>query len=373
MYANDEAPGELENRTDITQSAQTFVGRVRYDLYSESYIGAIMTNRELADSHNRVGGVDSNFRLGDTHSVGLSAIGSRDLDLDSVETSGYLVNAGFRRDGRNLSYSLFQYALSPDFQTDVGFVRRTDQRASIGYVAYDWWPEHWLVSWGPRFNYLRGYNFDRVLEDENSSASLNFSFANNTRIEAEVGRDMERFGGINFFKTHYGYDGVISTRLFAVGVGRSGGDQIFFDETHPYLGYETGWDTFLSLRVVPRWRSRVFFDTNRFVDVRNDDDLVFDVKILRTLNTYQFTDRLLFRNIAEYNSFDRKINLNVLFTYRVNAGTVFYIGYDDRYQQADRIERDTNGDGLDDRFFFSTDLRRTNRAIFTKLQYLFRY
>ena len=79
------------------------------------------------------------------------------------------------------------------------------------------------------------------------------------------------------------------------------------------------------------------------------------------------------RNIAEYNSFDRKINLNVLFTYRVNAGTVFYIGYDDRYQQADRIERDTNGDGLDDRFFFSTDLRRTNPAIFTKLQYLFRY
>ena len=98
---------------------------------------------------------------------------------------------------------------------------------------------------------------------------------------------------------------------------------------------------------------------------------MFDVKILRTLNTYQFTDRLLFRNIAEYNSFDRKINLNVLFTYRVNAGTVFYIG-DDRYQQADRIERDTNGDGLDDRFFFSTDLS-TNPAIFTKLQYLFRY
>ena len=113
--------------------------------------------------------------------------------------------------------------------------------------------------------------------------------------------------------------------------------RIFFDDVSPYLGYETGWDTFLSLRVLPRWRSRIFFDTNRFVDVRNtNDDLVFDVKILRTLNTYQFTDRLLFRNIMEYNSFDRRLNLNVLFTYRVNAGTVFYVGYDDRYQQADR-------------------------------------
>lgn len=373
MYADDEAPGELEDRPEITQSAQMFVGRARYDLYSESYVGAIMTNRQLAGSHNRVGGIDSNFRLGDTHSVGFSAIRSRDRDLDGMETSGYLINAGLRRNARNLTYALLQYALSPDFQTDVGFVRRTDQQASIGYVAYDWWPEHWLVSWGPRFTYFRGYNFDRVLEDENGSAGLTFSFANNIRVRTGASRDMERFGGINFFKTNYEYDGVISTRLFAVGVGRSGGDQIFFDKANPYLGYETGWDTFLSLRVAPRWRSRIYFDTNRFVDVRHNDDPVFHVKIMRTLNTYQFTERLLFRNIMEYNSFDRKINLNVLFTYRVNAGTVFYAGYDDRYQQADRIGRDINGDGLDDRFFFSTDLKRTNRAIFTKLQYLFRY
>ena len=52
---------------------------------------------------------------------------------------------------------------------------------------------------------------------------------------------------------------------------------------------------------------------------------------------------------------------------------MFYIEDDDRYQQADQIERDTNGDGIDDRFFFTTDVKRTNRAVFTKLQYLFRY
>ena len=69
----------------------------------------------------------------------------------------------------------------------------------------------------------------------------------------------------------------------------------------------------------------------------------------------------------------RPLDLSFLFTYRVDAGTVFYIEYDDRYQQADQIERDTNGDGIDDRFFFTTDVKRTNRAVFTKLQYLFRY
>ena len=46
------------------------------------------------------------------------------------------------------------------------------------------------------------------------------------------------------------------------------------------------------------------------------------------MTTYQLTDRLLVRNISEYNMFDRTFGLNLLLTYRVNAGTVFYIGYD---------------------------------------------
>ncbi len=112
---------------------------------------------------------------------------------------------------------------------------------------------------------------------------------------------------------------------------------------------------------------------SRFVDSRNNDAQIFNVKIIRALNSYQFTERFLIRNISEYNNFDRRLNLNFLLTYRINAGTVFYVGYDDRYQQADRIERDTNGNGIDDRLFFSTNFRRTNRAVFTKLQYLFRH
>lgn len=79
------------------------------------------------------------------------------------------------------------------------------------------------------------------------------------------------------------------------------------------------------------------------------------------------------RNITEYNTFNKDLDFNILFTYRVNAGTVFYFGYDDHYRQADQLEGDLDGDGFDDRLFFTTDLRRTNRAIFTKLRYLFRY
>ncbi len=316
-------------------------------------------------------GVDSNFRVGNTHSFGVRAVATRDRDLDGLETSGYLFDASVRKTGRNLSYILAHYALSPDFETDVGFVRRTDQQATFAMAAYQWWPEHWIINWGPTFNYMRGYNFDRVLEDEQASAGVTLSFTNNIRFNTRINRDMERFGGVNFFKTRYRFNTVVSAdRRYAFGVGGDGGDQIFYDDTSPYLGRDRGWNAFLSLRAFPRWRSRFTLDTNRFVDVR-DQNTVFDVNIIRGVTTYQFTDRLLFRNITEYNSLDQDVSLNFLFTYRVNAGTVFYIGYDERYQQADLIEHD-DGDPVNNRFFQSTDLTRTNRAVFLKFQYLFR-
>ena len=88
------------------------------------------------------------------------------------------------------------------------------------------------------------------------------------------------------------------------------------------------------------------------------------MKIARVLATYQFTNRLLVRNITERNTFDKTFGQNVLFTYRVNAGTVFFLGYDDRYRAGDRISP---------AIFPGPEYRRTNRAIFTKLQYLLRY
>ena len=76
----------------------------------------------------------------------------------------------------------------------------------------------------------------------------------------------------------------------------------------------------------------------------------------------------------EYNTFSRKLGANVLFTYRVNSGTVFFVGYDDRYQQGDLIlDTDNNLAHHQNQRFFTTDLLRTNRAFFTKISYLFRY
>ena len=170
------------------QSAQTFVGRVRYDLYPESFIGAIVTDREFLDGYSRLVGMDSNFRLGATHQFGFRALGTDRRDpVDSLRTEGYAVDAGFRKRGRNLSYSLDGFALSPEFMTDVGFVRRTDQREVRGRVEYEWWPQSWVISWGPELRYSRNYNFDQVLEDENFRAGVSANFAKKHPVQRRHG------------------------------------------------------------------------------------------------------------------------------------------------------------------------------------------
>ena len=248
----------------------------------------------------------------------------------------------------------------------MGFVRRTDQRRANGNISYRWWPQTWLISWGPSARYGRSYAFDGVLEDEDRQIGVDFSFTNNLAFNTEVSRDMERFGGIDFDKTRYRLFGRMNTsRLFGFAVGYNLGDQIFYDSENPYLGRHHGIFSNINLRPIPRLRSEIGINTSHFTDTRNDaNEVVFDVKIFRALTTYQFTDRFLLRNITEYNTFDKTLGLNFLVTYRVNSGTVFYIGYDDRYQQ---------GDLIDDEFFPTTGLQRTNRAFFMKLQYLFRY
>ena len=367
VTANDQAPGKVDSRSDpaFGKSAQVFLGRARYDLYSESHIGLLATNREFLDSHNRVGAVDGSFRIGSNHQFGIFAAGSRDHDRDGVERNGTLLQANVTKQGRNLSYFVAHWEISPDFLNDQGFTRRVDDKTYTGRVDYRWWPAGRIVNWGPRISYRRTYDYGGVLQDEQMGANVSVRFARNIDVNAGYTRDMERFGGVDFWKSRLTFGGNVRTsRRLSFGGNFGTGDQVRFVD-NPFLGSGTEFDLNVTLRPFSRLQSEITLDTSRLVDPRADADVeVFDVKIWRALTTYQFTERLLLRNIMEHNTFDRKLLTNLLVTYRVSAGTVFFAGYDARFDQARLIN-----EGL----FLTRRLLRTNHTVFTKLQYLFRF
>jgi len=369
LAADDEAPGNLDDRTDPAygQSAQVFIGRARYDLYAQSHLGATVTDREFMDGYSRAVGVDGQFRLGQAARFNLMAFQTMNRDLDGHETSGTSWGTFFQRNGRTWRVASFMGSDDPDAATDLGFIRRTNSIRSFSNASYRWWPEGWVINWGPRIRYQRLYDHESILEDETIDTGVDFTFARSISAGAGVQRQLERFAGINYWKTRFTSTANVATsRRISLGGNVSWGDQIFFDKVDPFLGRGTEVGLEVFLRPVARLQSQINIDTSRLMDLRTGDVEVFDIKLFRAFTTYQFTERLLLRNITEFNTFQNTVGVNLLATYRLNAGTVFFLGYDDRYRQQELFEE------MGDELLLRRDLQRTNRAIFTKLQYLFR-
>jgi hypothetical protein len=364
LVADDEAPGNVDEigSSVFGKRATNILGRLKYDVYRNSHVGFIFTDREFLDSYSRMVGADTSLRLGQTHNFGFRVFAADQVDLNGVRKRGWSPTAAIMKTGRNLRYSFISNSLSPDFANQLSFVQRTDQISHMSNVSYRWWPESWILNWGPGFRYNRLHDFDWVLQNVDAGPNVNFAFANNITLDVSVNRDMERYRDIEFHKTRYSISGSVNTNRRILLSGNFGnGDQIRFI-ADPYLGRLVDYGATVTLRPSSRLQSVIKLDGNRFTDPRTDT-LAFDIKILRIQTTYQFTDRLLVRNIMERNTFDETLFANVLVTYRVNSGTVFYVGYDDRYQ---------GGTAIDAVRYQDDGLRRTNRTFFTKLQYLYR-
>ena len=364
LVANDEAPGNRgAGEVGFGKTAQFVIGRARYDLYSESYVGAIVTDREFLDAYSRVAGVDGRFRIGQTHSARFEAVTSANRYEDGTETTGPMFDMDVQRDSRHLDYSVEYQQIDPGFDTATGFVRRVDVRRLEADVGYDWWPESWLITWGPEFSYMRNVDHAGVLQDEDTEIDVRFRFSNNVFFRIDGSREMERYRNIDFRKTRFSLrNGINSSRRVSIFYGIDWGDEIRFVD-NPFLGTEFAYDVGVTLLPTSRLNTQIALDASRLTEP-GTNTRVFDIKIWRAFTTYQFTDRLLARNITEYNTFDGTFGFNVLVTYRVNAGTVFYIGVDDRLQV---------GELLNDERYPTRSLERTRRALFMKFQYLFRY
>ena len=366
LVANDEAPGRRDDLPidAVGKTSQVFVGRARYDLYAESSLGVMATGREFLDAYSRVAAVDGRFRLGRTSSLTMLYAGSQHRDEDGAERTGPTAHVAWNRQGRNLNYGASFDTVDPNFRTDTGFLQRVDTRTARANAAWRWWPDNLVINWGPYASYGRIYDFGGILQDEQSGLGVRATLANGIITVANVNRDMERYGGIDFHKNSaFIGGGASASRKVSFGGFLNWGDQIRYHETDPFLGRSVNTTVFANLRPTSRLSADLTLITSRLHDPMTED-LVFDVKILRTFTTYQLTNRLALRNIMEFNSLNRTLGANVLFTYRVNAGTVFFVGYDDHYRQ---------GNLIDDQRFPTTALRQTNRAFFTKLSYLFRY
>jgi len=362
LVADDEAPGNVDDPDPRAgRRAYVAMGRAIYDLYPESFVGTLISTREFMGEYSRLTDLDGQFRVGRSHFTAIKGVLSFHRDAAGVERRGHAVDWHIRKEGRHFTYLAYTHFIDPDFRTDTGFIRRVDQRRAVGTATYRWWPESTVINWGPSGQYERNYTYTGQLQDEVASSTLRFEFVNNISASSTFTRAMERYREQRFFKNRISGTATFNTsRRLLLRVDMEHGDEIRFI-ADPYLGRTTVFTTAAVFRPFSRLQSDIDLRTTNF-DAPDGRDDGFDVKIVRAQTSYQFTDRIVLRNILEHNTLDRTYGVNVLVTYRVNSGTAFFMGYDDRQGVV----------AFDDEQPGSDRYQRTGRAVFMKLQYLIR-
>ena len=119
----DDVVGPLGSAT-ITPGETFAVGRVRKEILGRSYIGGVVTDREGADSYNRVAAADANLVVADHLQIG--AMLARSFD-SSAGGDGWVKHAAaqWRDDFLQAGFTVLD--ISSDFDPGIGFVIRRER------------------------------------------------------------------------------------------------------------------------------------------------------------------------------------------------------------------------------------------------------
>ena len=140
---------QAEEEGDIGSNNFTVV-RLRYDLFSRSNIGAIVTNRSGDGGFNRTAGIDTRVVLFDNFIFDGFFMGSDSSNVSGDENA-YHAKGFWRTDLWDIGAG--HLTLEEDFQAEIGFAQREHLRKTIGDIAYKPRPN---ISW-LRQIYLRAF------------------------------------------------------------------------------------------------------------------------------------------------------------------------------------------------------------------------
>ena len=418
MLTNDRSPGRSVIDTDplTGQSAYFGVLRVNREVGKNSSIGFIYTDRELHTSpnsfctalrcvvgFNRVGGVDTQIKINQNWQMNAQAVTSETKFDDGTHESGPAYQVYLERSSRALEFNTMYQDISAGFDSETGFINRTDYRRFSNFISRRFHPEgKHLVAHSANFFQLSMWDHNGTRLNYQLNPNYQWNFPRNSAFSVFAVWEHEQLRPQDFST-------LTANRDYAHVVGGAEIDTQYFKWIN--FSMEMDWGT--ATNFVPRngppilaYQNTAFvrgivrpskgltientYLMTRLLD-QNTNLNIFNNHILRSKWNYQFTKEFSLRLIGQYVTTianpgltvlpnAKNFNGDVLFTYMLTPGTAIYAGYNSNLQNLDpRLLGGCSGlacpvgqspDGL---------LRTPNhfindgRQIFIKLSYLFRY
>jgi hypothetical protein len=366
LTALDQAPGRnLPDGDPDTGKDRLFnIARGQYSLGPSNYVGAI-----AVDSYNRVIGADLSWRVSSAQRISGFALASASRDPRADDSkAGVGLQAGYGYSTRRLVLVGSGEHYDKDFRMDTAFINRVGITSGWGFAEYNFYPaktKSWLLRWSA-FSFTQGGR-DRIAGGNEliqvSGVQLRFSRNGNVRADRLDG--FEPWAGRRFDRGRYRvFGGVQLYRWLSVDGMSSYGDAVFYDELDPFQGRSR--DNRIGLTLQPSGRLSQSMNFRRIVfDRKSTGERVYDLDLIYSRTTYQFSRQFFVRAILQYDSSRSRVLTDFLSSYELRPGTVVFAGY------GSLIERRTfeNGEWIANRGEYET----SQRGLFFKASYLHRF
>jgi hypothetical protein len=377
LAAGDEWPGrEWEDGTNFYpgQNANFFIGRFKYGLKGENYLGVIYSGREFADEFNRVIGGDFHFRLKGNHGISFNGLYTFSKDPESLEDSqggALTLTYDYSQKPLDLFFSLEHY--EHDFRMDSAYYFRTGIMRFIGYVGPNLYPNSKKIPWLKKIKpFIYGYyTHDWVTgrADVFFLTALQFFFSRQGVLRFDYRIINENWAGESFNQREFLMIGrsQVFNWLFLDVIFRAG-KRLYYDLLDPFLGNQTNISIKAGLQPNAKLAQDFEYTYQQF-DRISDGKLIYDLNMLASRTTYQFNKYLFLRALIQYDSYRSVVLTDMLASFTLIPGTVIHLGYGSLHREQHWNEVNSQwveGVGLGKYY-------QTTRSIFFKASYLYRF
>lgn len=408
FVANDESttflvPGNLGSSiASFEQESLNLALRYRYDLSEQLSVGWTSTVRDAQGYYNYVNAIDAKYQLTDKDTFRAQILRSDtqypidlykefcddncDQDKDYSETalrlkqaeafSGKAYRISYAHEERNWDVSLYRNSRGTGIRTDLGFGSLADRHQSVLGGGYNWYSEN---TWWNKIRLSGDWDISHndngeLLEKE---AEMELSMNGQLQSYFEIGLLMRDKVGLRYDPSNLSITN--NSTLFTEKMGsfyfEMRPSPAWYISTYARFGDHIDYDNNrlgkqLFVRPTINWsvgKSLQFKLRHTYQNLDVDSQQLFTANLSDFRATYQFNQRQFLRLILVYSDIERNqqnytfdvdaiskgLGTQLLYSYKLNPLTKFFVGYSDSAYQDDML----------------TSLTRNERSVFMKFSY----
>ena len=374
LTAVDQAAGrDLDAGDPLDGHDKVFsIGRAQMSLSPGSFAGAILSTTNQGPASNLAAGVDINLKKRNSplQITGMALYTSSTAAGGTSTEGAATLWTGGMSTRRFDAFGQFEH-YDRGFQMDSAFYNRTGFTSGWGFGALSFYP-----SSKGRFSFVK-----RVVP---------FVFWQGGQDRVQAGSDLLALQGVRihtsrqgFFRADYigGHEPWMGQRFKRSSVRAFGNAQVFkwlraggnvndgfatyYDDVDPFQGRSRSLSAFATFQPNSRLSEEIEWQRVDFNRADTGAD-VYDVTVINSKTTYQFTRRVYARLILQHDTAAHRLLLDTLMSYELRPGTVFFAGYGGLRERREFVDGEWQTSA-------TSRLQESRRGLFVKASYLHRF